>query len=371
MVVYVCERCQKQFNQKCVYDKHIDRKVLCHIKKKQNNEKNSSYCKVCDKHFSRSDALKRHNATPMHKQMKKQQNININAKTKNGNINQIIGDKNLIVNNYYFISPFSQEEIDKLTTQEKIAIFSSDENPIIMIVIKTNLNPSNQEYHNVGYTDLNSGYGYIFNGETWEKKGIKTIMEDLLNSKRKDLIKIYNEIKDFLSEEDNKNIENKLDDIENDIEPKYEHHIRSKRRLVTNLKTRFYNNKHLIIEAMQKSGKTIVQNKSKNKSKNILKDGLTIDELDRLLKIRKKNSQKIILKKEIALDLLEELINDMNDAQYLSLIDVIEKTCDIPTLNIIIRLLDKSYCFKNKINYDIIQDKIKKEEEINKIIFGQ
>ena len=142
MVQYTCERCKLQFNKKSTYDDHLHRKIPCSIKLEPIENNKENYCKICDRHFSRSDALKRHQRSQMHKSTKGKQVVNNYAKTRNGNINQVIGDKNVIINkNYYFISPFNHEEIDKLTPEEKLAIFASNENPIVMIIIKTNLNP--------------------------------------------------------------------------------------------------------------------------------------------------------------------------------------------------------------------------------------
>ena len=231
-----------------------------------------------------------------------------------------------------------------------------------MIVIKTNLNPLFPEYHNVGYTDLNSGYGYVYNGETWEKKCIKTIMDDLLNSKRNDLIKIYEEIKDYLSEENNKNIGDRLDGIDNDIEPIHEHHAKSKKRLVINLKTRFYNNRHLILDSIKNSKKPIKEVNAKNTTKNILKDGLTIEELDVLLTTKK-------IKKELAMHLLNQSNN--NKTQHKLLSEIIGKTTDVNILNIIIRALTKTICFGDDINSELIKNNIDKEAEINELLSQQ
>ena len=159
-----------------------------------------------------------------------------------------------------------------------------------MIIIKTNLNAQLTKYHNVGYTDLNSGYGIIFNGEIWEKKDIKTIMNELLASKRRDLLKIHDEIKEFLTTEDNSNINEVLDDIENIVMPKNEFHIKSKKNLVTDLKTRFYNNRKLIKKSIKKSGELTSnepKNKTKDKTKNILRQGLTVENVDKILMERK------------------------------------------------------------------------------------
>lgn len=130
--------------------------------------------------------------------------INKKLKTNNNKNNEIKHSKikakgNVIVgnnnnNNYYYISPFGKEEINKLTIIEKMSILLSQENPIIEIILITNLNPDKPEYHNIGYTDLKSGYGIIFNGKTWERKEINIIINELLAAKKNDLFKIKLEI---------------------------------------------------------------------------------------------------------------------------------------------------------------------------------
>lgn len=373
MVTYTCDRCHKNFHQKCKFNKHISRKIPCEINENKIENNNDNYCNVCNKYFSRHDALKRHKNTQFHKLLKDKITIKNNAKTKYGNINQVIGDKNIVINNnYQFILPFGNEETDTLTPEEKLAIFASDTNPIVMIIIKTNLNPLTPQYHNVGYKNMNLGWGFIYNGETWEKKEIEAIMNDLLNSKRKDLINIYNEIKEYLSEEQNKNIETKIDDIGNTVEPRLEHQVRSKKRLVLNLKTKFSDNRHLVIEAIKKSNKPIID-KYNTKTHNIdLKEGYTMEDVIRKMNHKKELSKKINIKKELAKDLLQKIegIKDNRGNEFCSIHNTIDKTTDINYLNIIIRLLNKSYCFGNKINEKVIENEIKKEEEINKLLFG-
>lgn len=83
-----------------------------------------------------------------------------------GNNNKINSNNNNTIINNYYMTPFGNEQIDKLTTQDKLAILLSNEDPIIQIIVKTNLNSTMTEYHNIGYADLKSGYGYIFNGES-------------------------------------------------------------------------------------------------------------------------------------------------------------------------------------------------------------
>lgn len=295
MVKYICGRCKMFFDHKATYERHIGRKKKCNIStsgSKTTND-NQHICKICKKKYSRKDSLIRHKKSKLHKtninnskmmNSKIFNNVSKNISIKGSNNSQTINsNNNNTTNNYYFISPFNNEEINKLSTRDKLAIFSCDENPIIMIIIKTNLNPLLPQYHNIGYTDLNSGYGYIFNGNTWEKKDIKTIMNELLASKRKDLLKIHKEISEFLSKEDNKSINDVLYDIENIVMPKLYYHAKNKKRLVTNLKTQFYNNRNLITESIKKSGKPIVASGIQNKTRNILKEGLTIEDVEKIL----------------------------------------------------------------------------------------
>jgi len=374
----MCERCKKRFNHKRRYEEHLSRKISCLIREDDiydiddNENKNENHCKICSRSFSRKDTLERHKKTQLHKLLAKKSikknNGKIAIKGNNNSNNKVIINNNKN-KNYYFISPFNQEEINELTPEEKIKIFSSNENPIVMIIIKTNLNPSTPQYHNVGYTNMNKACGYIFNGNTWQKKEICAIMNDLLNSKRKDLLKIYDEIKEYVSEEQNKNIQIKIDDIGNTVEPKLEHQVRSKRRLLLNLKNKFSNNKHLIIEAMNKSGKPIMEDCETKSNEIKFKEGYTLESVICDMNQKKENMKRIAIKKELALDLLKR-INDLDKNEVESLIDTIENTNDIKILNIITRLLNLSFCFGNEINKETIQNKLQKDTEAEKILFG-
>jgi len=66
---YKCERCLKEFDQKCHYTHHINKKFPCkevpqnptqNPQKTTIIEKSELTCKHCGKDFSRSDSLKRH-----------------------------------------------------------------------------------------------------------------------------------------------------------------------------------------------------------------------------------------------------------------------------------------------------------------------
>lgn len=369
MVLYTCVRCQKCFDQKCKYLEHINKQKPCIMQNKKINLNNKyhHYCKRCDKSFSRVDALLRHKNSKLHKQSKQIKNCNTKIIGDHNTINNINNNK-IINNNINIILPFNDEEISKLSILDKLHLFMSGENPIVMIIIMTNLNPSYPEYHNVGYTDLKSSYGYIYDGKIWIKKEISAILNDLLNSKEKDLLKIYNYIKEYFSEEQNKNIQNDLSKIKKYyIEPKLDLDFKYKKNLITHLKAKFYNNRHLIIKSI-KNGLPICElpyNPLPQQS--IFKDGLNIDNIVELIQIKERNSIKEQISKKIALYLLNQ-ISDLIDTNQYKLISIIINKSDLTDINIIINLLSNSIYFGCQINDQIINDKLHYEIDINKYI---
>jgi hypothetical protein len=375
MTIIKCERCKRIFYNKEHLERHSKRKILCTYVNDKNEGNNDTknkdnQCEKCNKYFSRPFTLKRHQETICNKN-NKAQNIN-NAKTKKGNINQIInnGDNNKIIIKQYNLFPFGKDGIDCLTTPEKIAIFSSDENPMEMIIVKVHLDPEKINHHNVGYKDDHSGYGIIFDGDEWLTERIEVILEVLLQSKEKDLLKIYDEIKHFLSHNSNGNIKNTLDNLNRKLRPMNKIDAKSKKNLIDHLKKHFFNNRNLVLEAKKHTENKKYNNHHKNNYNNILKDGYTIEDVDREIKLRKQKDQKLNLKKELAKDLIQKL-DEIENSEYNLLIEMINNIDidSINNLNIIIRLLNKSYCFGGELNNEVINNEIKKEEEINKILF--
>jgi hypothetical protein len=379
MVVYKCERCKKKFDSRSAYDRHLERKILCLIKEDIVDEEieKKNYCEICDKPFSRSDILKRHEKTKLHqrllllKETNQTKNNDINQ-PKNNNINliknndtkQIMHDKNDIINNYQFISPFGNEEIDELTPEEKLNIFLSKINPIIEITLMTNLNPSMFKYHNIGFKDIRSGWGLIYNNKTWQKKDIQRIMNELLRSKKRDLLKIHDEIRECLSEELNDIIQDKLYEIEKIIDGREKYYYGFRIKLIAKLKYEFTIKKHLVEEAIKKSGNQIIDNyrtKTNEIPKPVLKKGYTMERFIKEINQKKELFKKIYINKEIAMDLLQRL-DIINKDEIQSIEKLIDQTKDMDTLNIIIRSLNKAYCCHNELNSKILENKIKDEK---------
>ncbi len=381
MLCYICDRCKKIFNKKTPYDEHMNRIFSC---KKNSIVKpiKEFNCNICNKHFNRSDMLKRHEKSQSHIDASKTQitgkrNINLHGdKNKNiGNItdnsinNSNNNNNNNNNNNYYFISPFGHEEISGLTTAEKLSTLLSPQNPLIQIVLATNLDPNKQEYHNVGYPDIKSGYGIIFNGNTWEKKEITTILNELMASKKNDLHKINIEVSPFLSETDSREIKEKLHRVENNVEPKTEYHVKSKNDLRINLKTHFYNGRALVQEAKKITGAATNElnnnnnNNNNNQNTQPWLDKYDVDDIDKKIKLKKLETEKFNIKKELALYTLDK--TNINNE---TLKNIINETTDIEIINIINRLLIKSFCLNENLDENIIKKQIKKDAIMNKFL---
>jgi uncharacterized C2H2 Zn-finger protein len=377
MVEYQCKNCSKIFFKKYNYTRHIERKTPCSILKKSFQVKKKNFkCKKCKKIFNRKDNYIRHinkcsctsNTDLSLKKNTKQKIIgNISGQVLNGDIN---GDHNKFIIKNYNLFPFGKDGIDCLTIPEKIAIFSSDENPMEMIIVKVHLDPLKLNHHNVGYTDEHSGYGIIFDGDKWLTERIEVIMEVLLESKEQDLLKIHDEIKHILTDDKNKNIENTLNNLDRKLRPTNKIDTASKRNLIAHLKKHFYNKKELVLEAKKNtdSKKTSIKKEDeKFNLEGVLKEGYTLE--DAILSVKENNNKikRVQLQKEMAKSLMQQM-EEISKGDYLLMSKQIDQINDPNALSIILRLLNRAYCFCEEFDSDIIKKEIEKDDMSKNII---
>jgi hypothetical protein len=368
--MHICERCDKIFYNRAHLEDHLNRKIPCiPTDTKNKNPVNKNYCEKCNKYFKRPYTLNRHIDTIHNNDNEIQNNAISNVKTNKNDTNQInTGSNNKFVIKQYNLLPFGKDGIDCLTTLEKIEIFFSEENPLKMIIEKVNLDPLKLNHHNVGYIDIHSGYGIIFDGDQWIIERIEVILEILLESKEKDLLKIYDELKDFLLDHANDNCKCVLNDINKIINPRNKIDAAAKRIFIGYLKKHLYNNRNLAIDAKKNTKIKTGINNHKNKSRNVLKEEYIAKDVDKQIKLKNENLQKINLKKRLAIDILEKL-EDFDDNEYQLLADKINKITDINVIKVVIRLLNRTYYSNEKINEKVIQHEIDKDNVINKLLF--
>ncbi len=355
-----CSRCHKSFYDKSHYQTHINRKIPCLISENNKVDATDLQCHKCGKIFSKPFSLKRHLNTVC--KNKKSDNTII-TDTNNGNINQFnIGNNNNLIIKQYNLLPFNKDGIDCLSTPDKIAIYSSAESAIEMIVIKINLDPKKINHHNVGYTDVHKGYGIIFDGDRWLTERIDVILEALLETKENDLKKIHDEIKIFLTDDSNNTIKNKLNDLNRILRPKNIFDVKSKKILIAHLKKHFYNNKHLVLDAKKFTDhlSSISDNKKSNNQIQ-LKEGFTIDDVDIGIK---KNNSILSLKKDFALYILNQN-NKISQIDHKSISQLISDTTDLKVISAITNLIIFSYFSDVNIDANSIQEKLEIEAYIS------
>jgi len=60
VIVYNCSKCNKSFTRKNDYTRHINKKISCDPKEKQNDNVNKRTCEYCEKIFANVNSLSRH-----------------------------------------------------------------------------------------------------------------------------------------------------------------------------------------------------------------------------------------------------------------------------------------------------------------------
>jgi hypothetical protein len=381
MVQYKCNKCGKIFDRKNDYNRHINRKTSC----KPKRTTKSVRCEYCKKVISGKDNLPRHYDVCK----KYQSNVNINAdnqctnnqRTNNpkntmnrstigGNLNNGNISNNIVNNNIniYNVIPFGKEGIESLTTQDKIDILNSnDKNPIEIMTEKTNLNPELHDLHNVGYLDNKSGNGIVYDGNTWKTEKIKTITDQLLRNKGKDVTKIYDEIKDHVVQDDLTRIEATLIGVHQIMEPKTDNHVNDRKDLQRCIKNTLYNNKELAINSKKKYDE-LPKNKvikkeihPKQHTSLRLKDGLTPEDIDRQNKLKKDLKNKITIMREIINYLLDKLPLNSDESIKTTLVIKQKSIIDDPDiLNYLINQLSLHIYLKEPLDLTKPMDSITK-----------
>ena len=359
MVKHICKKCDQVFYKKSALNDHLKRKIPCNRKVDPNLK-----CKYCSKNYSRKDSLNRH-IKNIHTNNFKDINVE-NNNVKNGNI--IVGNNNVI--NQYFLLPFGQYNFNDLTTTEKVAIFSSEFNPIEMIIVGTHLEPKRTQYHNCGIDDLHSGYGIIYDGNKWEHWRISQIMTTLIEMGQKNSEELYNKIKHFFLDAEKKNIEYNLDKNKYLLQPRHDHYnidINCKKNLIAHLRLKFYDKYELVEDAIIKSGKPVIKI-NKNKTKNILKEGITIEDVDNFFKEEEKIKLRVDNLRQMCNQLLFSIGDKINELDKKMIADYIDTVSDINIFNTIFNLLTTKYFFGKTITYKLLMNKINLNNEMNNYI---
>jgi DNA-binding transcriptional MerR regulator len=197
MVLYICNKCNKNFTRKQAYDIHINRKNPCILdeninkikelektkqleeKNKQLEEKNRQLEVDNIQLKDRIKELESENKT-LNNLVNKcfENNKTIKTKTNNNTTNNI---NNTINNINVNLVPFGMENIDDLTPEEKKIILNSGMFCSVMCAKKLNCNPRLPQYHNISFTNLRSNDAKIYDKDkTWKTVDKEDLFETVI-----------------------------------------------------------------------------------------------------------------------------------------------------------------------------------------------
>lgn len=378
MVLYQCNNCLCKFTKKCNYDRHMLRKMPCCSTIVASVADKIITCHKCGTVFSRIDNLHRHLKICKHKakitnNVTSNIDININGGQNDIHTGDNIHNENntqIIINNHnYNLYAFGKEPHDELSLSDKINIFTSKIGPVFTIIFYTNLDPDKKNWHNVGYTDPHSACGLTYDGNKWENDCIHDILQNLLENNGKWLPELFEDVRQYMTAEGITSTENILNNLDNILYPRTESQAKSKKRMLHYLKTYFYNNRFLVLQAKKYTEQNTEQNMATFR-KNIhdptlLLNGFTAETIQATASKINKTKK---IKQEIGTYLLNNLLvaNIIASAEYGKIYKLIQTESSISNIDIIIKLLSAHLVTGLAINIKIITDKIKLEQEIDR-----
>lgn len=180
---YNCKDCGYKTNKKSSYAKHIKKGKSC-------GETTEKYwCNICKIYIEGLDTYKTHNK--IHNKKYDRENA-------------------IDPNPYDNLRPFKTYDLNDLSGDDVMDIFSSG-NIIERVICKFHLDENKKQYHNCGLTELDSGYAIVYDGYRWKKIPDSEFFNILIEFGHKHCTELYRRIRDFLSADSQKHIENQLE----------------------------------------------------------------------------------------------------------------------------------------------------------------
>jgi hypothetical protein len=280
---YKCSKCNENFINKSLHDRHIKRKTSCIVHYIKNDDKTYN-CKYCLKKFARSSNVKLHIDTCIEKikfdkdneikeykqalddrdikleekdkkiellkkelddahimlvKLDKRKKKSINHSINNTNSNNTnTNSNNNITNN--FIVNFGEETISKLTQKDKKEILDNCLYSIIKCAEKVHFNDNIPEQQNSYLTNMKADYGYKFIDGKFIATDLDELIDTIIENRKEDVRNIlenrnHMKLSKITIDKINELLD-KLDNNEGDIE-----YIRKEIKLL------LYNNREKII----------------------------------------------------------------------------------------------------------------------------
>ena len=293
MVNYKCQRCGYETHIKTIYRRHLGRKIMCnnllsdnnleeeYIKyniknilippkttkngeiSTENTQKDSLFeCEFCNKPFSRSDSLIRHQngrcknkssnenmielVNLLNEQMKEQkeqikeekkqmkeerQILNNQIKEQNSQIKELIKkagitNSNINIQQNIKLLSYGNTDMSHLTDKDYMKCLNHSNFCVPYLIEQIHFDPQKPENHNIYISNIKNNYVMLYNGNKWILKdrdeAIMNLIDDkdvILEQKLEEWIekgneypKIMNKFKRYIEKKDNNKVLNKIKD---------------------------------------------------------------------------------------------------------------------------------------------------------------
>jgi uncharacterized C2H2 Zn-finger protein len=221
IIIYKCDKCNKEFNQKCNYITHINRKIPCDGIDHENNQ---LLLKV--KELEQENSIKQNKIILLEEENKRINELynNLLDKCIKNNSNNIITNTNTVNNNNNTINitlkNFGNENYTKLTNEEQIRILKSNKQCVSNLIKCLHINDRLPEYKNICIKNLRGKGGYLYEGNKWLHCNFENLLIILFKNKINDLEKILNNNEGLINFNNNyiqNLIENYTDDMDSFI----------------------------------------------------------------------------------------------------------------------------------------------------------
>lgn len=366
MVIYKCETCNKMFPHKTQYTRHINKTLPCKPGNNDAKQPKIHKCITCDKNFNRKDHYRKHVCKPV------ENNLNVNGNNANINIagNDINNVNNIYIKQYNLVA-FAKESKDCLTIDEQMSLFEAD-SPLSAAIDLINFDKNKLDNHNFFYDDLKSGSGMIYDGTTWRRENINTMIEETFDAKEQILINISNDLKRYATPETIKQIDIILEEVGRIIRPRgnNECEMDSKKLFCRRIKNEFFGNNETGKDAWRHTKNNLQHKHIKYNTRNVYRNcRLTSKEEKELMKNKITTAKQL---REISARLLIFLLRkkQITAETKESITKFISETYEIKHLNAITNILSKANCFNNNIdiNIDTLKNEIKRKDEEDLVV---
>lgn len=263
MVCYTCVKCNKTFDAKIAYDRHMNRKrscvtVNCNITKEYK-------CEHCDRLFCNRYAMTRHqqNSCYNYKPPKvdetniNETNITVNVAGNiiNGDVinNTVINNTNIVNNNnqdeLLHIAPFGKEVyIDQISETKFRGIIYRGYSSVCQLIDQVHFNEEIPENHNICIKNLRTNYANTFDGETWELRDKEEVIDELISKKYELLEEMYDKLVKGPKKRINENRAIGFTKLKAD----YDKNEQTMKRLRDDVELQLYNRRHITMKTKKK-----------------------------------------------------------------------------------------------------------------------